>query len=116
LKLLFVGNYVFYKLLLVGVSIAYWKRCLLEMLFSNNYYMLQELLFTRGVVVLQLLSFIKRIIVFQLLFLLLNRGVVALLFYSLYPCTPKSPKRGTTHKDDDDQGQDTKHRRSLGAF
>jgi hypothetical protein len=65
LKLLFVGNYVFYKLLLVGVSIAYWKRCLLEMLFSNNYYMLQELLFTRGVVVLQLLSFIKRIIVFN---------------------------------------------------
>jgi hypothetical protein len=77
--------------------------------------MLQELLFTRGVV-FQLLSFIKKIIVFQLLFLLLNRGVVALLSRFLYPCTPKSPERGATHKDDDDQGQDTKHRRSLGAF
>jgi hypothetical protein len=66
---------------------------------------------------LQLLLFIKRIIVFQLLFLLLDRGDVALFSSFLYPCTPKSPKRGATHKDDDDQGQDTKHRRkSLGIF
>jgi hypothetical protein len=110
-----------------------WKLCFLEAITCWSFYCLLEEMFVGSVVLqlllhvariviyykscFQLLSFIKRIIVFQLLFLLLSRRVVALLFSFLYPCTLESPKRGATHKDDDDQDQDTKHRkRSLGAF